>query len=144
MEEILDTYKLPYKEEVPGVCMDEKPYQLLDQVQKPFQVKHGSIRKEEAEYKRKGTCSIAVFVQPRANYRHISVRKNRTMVDWAKEIEYSFTVIYPDKKKVILVMDNLNTHTYVPFYKAFPPEKAGNWQNGWTPVIPSSMAIGWI
>ena len=130
MEEILDTYKLPYKEEVPGVCMDEKPYQLLDQVQKPFQVKHGSIRKEEAEYKRKGTCSIAAFVQPRANYRHISVRKNRTMVDWAKEIEYSFTVIYPDKKKVILVMDNLNTHTYVPFYKAFPPEKAGNWQNG--------------
>lgn len=130
MEEILDTYKLPYKEEVPGVCMDEKPYQLLDQVQKPFQVKHGSIRKEEAEYKRKGTCSIAVFVQPRANYRHISVRKKRTMVDWAKEIEYSFTVIYPDKKKVILVMDNLNTHTYVPFYKAFPPEKAGNWQNG--------------
>ena len=75
MEEILDTYKLPYKEEAPVVCMDEKPYQLLNQVLRPLQVKPGSIRKEDAEYKRKGTCSIFVLTQPLVDYRHTSVRK---------------------------------------------------------------------
>ena len=124
MEEILDTYKLPYNEEIPVVCMDEKPYQLLDQVLKPLPVKPGSIRKEDAEYKRKGTCSIFVFAQPLADYRHASVRKTRTMVDWAEEIEYLLTVIYPNQEKVILVMDNLNNHTCASLYKAFPPEKA--------------------
>ena len=124
MEEILDTYKLPYKEDTPVVCMDEKPYQMLDQVLNTLPVKPGSIRKEDAEYSRKGTCSIFVFAQPLANYRHTSVRETRTMVDWAQEIEYLLTVIYPDKKKIILVMDNLNTHTCASLYKAFPPEKA--------------------
>ena len=124
MEEILDTYKLPYKEEIPVVCMDEKPYQLLDHILSPLQVKPGSVRKEDVEYKRKGTCSIFVLAQPLADYRHVSVRETRTMVDWAQEIEYLLTVIYPDKEKVILVMDNLNTHTYASLYKAFPPEKA--------------------
>lgn len=122
MEEVLDTYKLPYREDTPVVCMDEKPYQMLDQVLSPLPVKPGSIRKEDAEYKRKGTCSIFVFAQPLADYRHVSVRKTRTMVDWAQEIDYLLTVIYPDKKKVILVMDNLNTHTCASLYKAFPPE----------------------
>lgn len=110
MEEILGTYKLPYKEDSPVVCMDEKLYQMLDQVLNPLPMKPGSIRKEDAEYSRKGTCSIFVFAQPLAYYRHTSVRKNRTMVDWAQEIEYLLTVIYPDKKKIILLMNNLNTH----------------------------------
>lgn len=90
----------------------------------PLQVKPGSIRKEDAEYKRKGTCSIFVFAQPLADYHHVSVKENPTMVDLAQEIEYLHTVIYPDKQKVILVMDNLSTHTYASLYKAFPPEKA--------------------
>ena len=142
MEEILDTYKLPYKEDTPVVCMDEKPYQMLDQVLNPLPVKPGSIRKEHAEYSRKGTCSIFVFAQPLANYRHTSVRETRTMVDWAQEIEYLLTVIYPDKKKIILVMDNLNTHTCASLYKAFPPEKPGNWENDWISGIHRNMAAG--
>ena len=108
------------------MCMDEKPYQLLDQVLKPLPVKPGSIRKEDAEYKRKGTCSIFVFAQPLADYRHASVRKTRTMVDWAEEIEYLLTVIYPNQEKVILVMDNLNNHTFASLYKAFPPDALRN------------------
>ena len=109
---------------MPVVCMDEKPHQMLDQVLAPLPVKPGSIRREDAKYRRKGTCSIFVFAQPLADYRHISVRRTRTMVDWAQEIEYLLTAIYPDEKKVILVMDNLNTHICVSLYKAFPPEKA--------------------
>ena len=126
MEEILDTYKLPYKKGVPVVCMDEKPYQLLDHVLSPLQVKPGSIRKEDAGYKRKGTCNIFVFAQPPADYRHVSIKETRTMVDWAQEIEYLLTVNYPDKEKVILVMDNLNTHTYASLYKTFLAEYSGN------------------
>lgn len=114
MEGILDTYKLPYKEELPVVCMDEKPYQLLDQVLSPLQVKPGSIRKEDAGYKRKGPCSIFVFTQPLADYRHTSVRKTRTMVDWAQEIEYLLTVIYTvslteEERKTIHKLLNENT-----------------------------------
>lgn len=124
MEDILDTYKLPYDPELPVVCMDEKPYQLLDHILEPLPVKPGSIQKTDAEYKRKGTCSIFVFAEPLANYRHVSVREPRTMVDWAEEVEYLLMVIYPDKEKIILVMDNLNTHTNASLYKAFPPEKA--------------------
>ncbi len=124
MENILDTYKLLYNPELPVICMDEKPYQLLDHVVAPLSVKPGSIQKTDAEYKRKGTCSIFVFAQPLSDYRHVSVRESRTMVDWAEEIEHLLTAIYPDKEKIILVMDNLNTHTNASLYKAFPPEKA--------------------
>ncbi|WP_095176377.1 MULTISPECIES: hypothetical protein [Blautia] len=81
MEEILNTYKLPYKEEAPVVCMDEEPYQRLDQVLRPLQVKPGSIREEDDEYKRKGIYNIFVFAQPLADYRHANVRRTRTIVD---------------------------------------------------------------
>lgn len=98
MEEILDTYKLPYKKEAPVVCMDEKPYQLLDQVLIPLQVKPGSIRKEDAEYKRKGTCSIFVFAQPLADYRHASARMTRTMGDWHRRLN-TCSQPYPQIRK---------------------------------------------
>jgi DDE superfamily endonuclease len=124
MENILDTYKLPFDKELPVVCMDEKPYQLLDHVLAPLPVQPGNIQKIDAEYKREGNCSIFVFAQPLADYRHVSVRKTRTMLDWAEEIDSLLTVIYPEKEKIILVMDNLNTHTYASLYKRFPPEKA--------------------
>ena len=124
MEVILDTYALAYNPELPVVCMDEKPYQLLDNVLTPLPQKPGSIQKTDAEYERKGTCSIFVFAEPLANYRHASVREHRTQIDWAEEIDHLLNVIYPDKKKIILVMDNLNTHSTASLYKAFPPEKA--------------------
>lgn len=124
MEEILDTYALAYNPELPVVCMDEKPYQLLDDILAPLPQKPGSIQKTDAEYERKGTCSIFVFAEPLANYRHASVREHRKQIDWAEEIDHLLNVIYPDKKKIILVMDNLNTHSIASLYKAFPPEKA--------------------
>lgn len=124
MENILDTYKLPFHSDFPVVCMDEKPYQLLNHVLAPLPVRPGSIQKVDSEYKREGSCSIFVFAQPLADYRHVSVRKTRTMLDWAEEIEYLLTNIYPEKEKIILVMDNLNTHTTASLYKRFSPEKA--------------------
>lgn len=124
MEDILHVYSLPYNPEVPVVCMDEKPYQLLGETREPLQTRPGDIKKTDSEYVRCGTCSIFVFTEPLADYRHVSVREHRTKKDWAEEIKHLLTEVYPDKEKVILVMDNLNTHTKAALYENFPAKEA--------------------
>ncbi len=124
MEDILDIYEMPYDPAVPVVCMDEKPYQLLGEAQEPLPARPGDIQKIDSEYVRNGTCSIFVFVEPLGGVRHVSVRERRTAVDWAEEIKYLVDTSYPDKQKIILVMDNLNTHAIASLYKTFPAQEA--------------------
>ena len=124
MEDILHIYSLPYDPEVPVICMDEKPYQLIGEVREPLPVRPGDAKKLDAEYKRCGTCSIFVFTEVLAGWRHVSVRERRTRLDWAMEVRYILTGVYPDKEKIILVMDNLNTHTKASLYQAFPAAEA--------------------
>ncbi len=124
MEDILDIYEMPYDPAVPVVCMDEKPYQLLDEAREPLPMRPGDTQKTDSEYVRNGTCSIFVFVEPLGGIRHVSVREHRTAVDWAEEIKYLVDTSYPDKQKIILVMDNLNTHAIASLYKAFPAQQA--------------------
>lgn len=124
MEDILDIYEMPYSFEVPVVCMDEKPYQLLGELREPLPMRPGDTLKIDSEYVRNGTCSIFVFVEPLGGVRHVSVREHRTAVDWAEEIRYLVDVSYPDRDKIILVMDNLNTHALSSLYKAFPAPEA--------------------
>lgn len=124
MEDILDIYEMPYNPAVPVVCMDEKPYQLLGETREPLPMRPGNTQKIDSEYVRNGTCSIFVFVEPLGGVRHISVREHRTAVDWAEEIRYLVDVRYPDRDKIILVMDNLNTHALSSLYKAFPAPQA--------------------
>jgi hypothetical protein len=124
MEDVLDVYELPYDENRPVVCMDEKPYQFLGEAREPLPMRPGDDEKLDSEYVRNGTCSIFVFTQPLRGIRHVSVRDRRTAVDWAHEIKYLSDVMYPDAQKIILVMDNLNTHKPASLYKAFPPEDA--------------------
>lgn len=124
MEDILDIYERPYDPQLPVICMDEKPYQCLDDMRDPLPVRPGDTQKVDAEYVRQGTCSIFVFVEPLAGYRYVHVREQRTAVDWAEEIRYLLTECYPDKDRVILVMDNLNTHVIGSLYKRFPAEVA--------------------
>ena len=104
--------------------MDEKPYQLLGEAREPLQMRPGSDRKTDSEYVREGTCSIFAFSEPLGGIRHVSVREHRTACDWAEEIQYLADVSYPDADKIILVMDNLNTHAIASLYKTFPPEDA--------------------
>lgn len=108
----------------PVVCMDEKPYQLLDDVRQPLPVRPGDNQKTDSEYKRNGTCSIFAFVEPLGGRHHVSVHEHRTAIDWAMEIKYLSDEMFPDAKKIILVMDNLNTHKAASLYKAFPPSEA--------------------
>jgi hypothetical protein len=126
MEDILDTYALPYDPEIPLICMDEQPCQLLDDTLKPIPMKQGQPRKEDYEYERKGTCCIFVFTEPLAGWRHIEATERRTKTDWAHHIERLLTEFYPENDKIRLVMDNLNTHTIGSLYEAFPADKARN------------------
>ena len=105
MEDILDTYELPYNPIRPVVCMDEKPYQLLGETRDPLPVRPCNDRKVDSEYTRNGTCSIFAFIEPLAGKHHVSVREHRTAVDWAEEIKYLADIMYPDAEKIVLVMD---------------------------------------
>lgn len=124
MEDVLDVYELPYNEKRPVVCMDEKPYQLLGEVREPLPMVPGSDQKIDSEYVRNGTCSIFAFVEPLGGTHHVSVRKQRTAIDWAEEIAYLVDVMFPEAEKIILVMDNLNTHKPASLYKRYPANEA--------------------
>ncbi|BBB89497.1 hypothetical protein MAMMFC1_02602 [Methylomusa anaerophila] len=124
MEDILEVYETPYNPMRPVVCMDEKPYQLLGDERKPLPMRPGASQKIDSEYVREGTCSIFVFTEPLSGTRHVSVRERRTAADWAEEIKYLVDVMYPDMDKIVLVMDNLNTHRPASLYKVFAPQEA--------------------
>ena len=124
MEDVPEVYHRPYDPAVPTVCMDEKPYQLLGHARAPIPAAPGRDRKEDSEYVRHGTCSIFVWVEPLAGRRRVDARAQRTRIDWAEEVDQLLTVDYPNAERVVLVMDNLNTHTLGSLYEAFEPAKA--------------------
>jgi hypothetical protein len=124
MEDVLAVYARPHDPTVPVVCMDEKPYQLLDHARDPIPAAPGHDLKEDSEYVRHGTCSIFVWVEPLAGWRRVNARTQRTRLDWAHEVDHLLTCDYPNTEKVVLVMDNLNTHTIGSLYEAFDPAKA--------------------
>lgn len=125
MEDVLEVYKRPYDEKRPVVCMDEKPFQLLDEVLAPIPMEQNNhIKKYDCEYVRKGTCSIFLFTEPLGQWREAHALPHRTGEDWAMQMKWLIDEVYPDAEKVTLVMDNLNTHTTASFYKVFPPEEA--------------------
>lgn len=124
MEDVLDTYSMPYDLSVPVVCMDEQPVQLLKETQIPIPATVNHPQRVDYEYERAGTASIFMFTEPLAGWRKVNVRSQRTKIDWALEMEELLRTKYSDAKKIILVCDNLNTHTRGAFYEAFPAEKA--------------------
>ena len=124
MEDVLAVYHRPYDPAVPVVCMDEKPYQLLGHARAPIPARPGHDLKEDSEYVRHGTCSIFVWAEPLAGRRRVDARPRRTRNDWAHEVDQLLSVDYPHAERVVLVMDNLNTHTLGSLYEAFTPGKA--------------------
>jgi hypothetical protein len=124
MEEVLETYAQPYDRRFPVMCMDEQPVQLLKETRVPVAATTRHPRRVDYEYERAGTASIFMFCEPLSGWREVHVRKQRTKIDWALEVEELLRTRYAEANKVILVCDNLNTHTKGAFYEAFPPEKA--------------------
>jgi DDE superfamily endonuclease len=121
MEEVLETYEKPYHPAVPVICMDEQPVQLLKETRVPIPAtaKHG--QRVDYEYERAGTASIFMFAEPLAGWREVAVRERKTKIDWATEMARLLEGRYAGCAKVILVCDNLNTHTKGAFYETFKP-----------------------
>ena len=124
MEDILELYCLPYDPDIPLVCMDEQPRQLIKETRTPIPAVQGKPRRVDYEYERNGTATIFMFVEPLGAWRHVSVRERRTAVDWAHEVENLLEQYYPQAALVRLVCDNLNTHKIASLYEAFEPQKA--------------------
>lgn len=124
MENILDTYSQPYDERFPVLCMDEQPVQLLKETRTPQPATKTRARRVDYEYERAGTACVFMFTEPLSGWREVHVRPQRTKVDWAVEMAGLLRSRYAQAEKVILVCDNLNTHTMGAFYEAFPAEEA--------------------
>ena len=124
MEDVLDGSARTRDPGRPVVCMDEKPYQLLAHARDPILAVPGRDLREDSEYVRHGTCSIFCWVEPLAGWRRVHALPRRTRLDWAGQVEQLLTVDYPDAEQVVLVMDNLNTHSIGSLYEAFEPARA--------------------
>jgi hypothetical protein len=126
MEDVLAVYARPYDENKPVVNMDEKPYQLLSDTRIPIPMQSGKPQRSDYEYIRNGTCSIFIFTESLAGWRYAHALPQRRKQDWAHQIKWLLEEQYPKAEKVVLVMDNLNTHGVSSLYQTFPPEEAFN------------------
>jgi hypothetical protein len=124
MEDVLAVYARPYDPQRPVVCMDEKPYQLLADARDPIPARPGQDARQDSEYVRHGTCSIFCWVEPLAGWRRVHALSRRTRIDWAAQVKQLLTIDHPHADTVVLVMDNLNTHTIGSLYEAFTPDEA--------------------
>ena len=125
MEDVLEVYRRPYDADYPVVCMDEKPYQPASDARRAIAMGDGNpVLREDSEYVRHGTCSIFIWTEPLMHWRRAEALQRRTRRDWAAQVKELLDVHYPDAKKVVLVMDNLNTHDMASLYATFPPAEA--------------------
>jgi len=124
MEDVLDVYQRPYDPCRPLLCMDETTKQLVGEIRTPLPPLPGVPARYDAEYVRNGVANLFLFNEPLRGKRYVRVRKQRTMPDWAHVMRELIEETYADAEKIVLVMDNLNTHTPASFYATFPPEEA--------------------
>ena len=124
MEEVLDLYEKPYDSHRPLVCMDETSKQLVSDVQTPLSPQPGQIARQDYEYERNGVRNLFIGFEPLQSQRYVQVTNQRTAVDWAHFMKDLAETHYPDAEKIVVVMDNLNTHGPGSFYEAFPPAEA--------------------
>lgn len=124
MEDVLEVYQRPYDPAAPVVCMDEKSVQLLKETRPSMPATPGRAERIDYEYERNGTANIFMFCEPLAGWRQTRVTERRTKPDWARALRDLLDGRYADAKVVVLVMDNLNTHSIGSLYEAFPPAEA--------------------
>lgn len=124
MEKVLDIYKKPYNEDFPVVCMDESPKQLIAEGKPTLPMKPGQDSRVDYEYIRHGMVNIFMANEPLKGIRIVEVTEFKTKKDWAKFVKRIADEMYPEAKKITLVMDNFNTHNASSFYENFAPEEA--------------------
>jgi hypothetical protein len=124
MEDVLDVYKRPYDPKRPMVCLDETSKQLVGETRTPVPVAPGREARYDHEYKRNGVVNLFMIFEPLAGKRRVKVTERRTKKDWAECIGELVDELYPQAERIVLVMDNLNTHTPASLYEAFAPDEA--------------------
>jgi transposase len=124
MEDVLEVYQRPYDPRFPQVCLDEISTQLLAHTRQPLPPVPGRAAREDYEYVRHGVANVFMCCEPLRGWRSVTVTERRTRVDWARVIQALVDVHYPAAERIVLVLDNLNTHTMGSLYEAFPPAEA--------------------
>jgi DDE superfamily endonuclease len=124
MEDVLEVYHRPYDERRPLVCLDEASKQLIGETVQPLPCAPGQPERFDYEYVRNGTVNLFMISEPLLGWRHVAVTQRRTAHDFAEVVRWLVEELHPDAEKVVLVMDNLNTHKLASLYETFPPEQA--------------------
>lgn len=124
MEDVLSVYMRPYDPKHPVVCFDEQSKQLVKEIRQPIPPEAGQKERFDYEYERNGTANIFMSFEALAGRRSVKVTDRRTAVDFAQVIREMVDDQYPEAEKIVLVMDNLNTHKPASLYQAFAPEEA--------------------
>ena len=124
MEDVLEVYHRPYHEKRPLVCLDEASKQLIGEVIEPIPAEPGQPERFDYEYTRNGTANLFMISEPLTGWRAVKVTDRRTAVDFAEVVRWLVEEVHEEAEKVVLVMDNLNTHKLASLYEAFPPEQA--------------------
>jgi hypothetical protein len=124
MEDVLEVYKRPYDAKRPMVCLDETSKQLIGEVRRPVPAAPGRTARYDNEYVRNGVANLFMIFEPLAGWRDVAVTDRRTKRDWAECVRRMVDELYPDAERIVLVQDNLNTHTPASLYEAFAPSEA--------------------
>jgi hypothetical protein len=124
MEDVLEVYHRSFTNEEVLVCLDETSKQHIKETRTPLPGRPGDLEKQDFEYERNGVSNLFMLSAPLEGWRHVKVTDHHTKVDWAHVIKELVDEHYPEKKKIVLVMDNLNTHKVSSLYAAFKPEEA--------------------
>ena len=124
MEDVLQVYKRPYDPQRPLICMDEMPKQLLTDTRETLPVQPGKAERFDYEYKRGGVADVFMLFEPLAGKRHIEITDQRRRIEWAEVMQIVADELYPEAEKIVVVLDNLNTHVLAAFYLTFEPSEA--------------------
>jgi len=124
MEDVLEVYKRPYDPMRPVVCVDETSKQLIGEARMPVLTSPGHVARYDYEYVRNGVANIFMISEPLAGRRDVEVTDRRTKKDYAQCLRKISDEMYPDAEMIVLVQDNLNTHSPASLYEAFEPAEA--------------------
>ena len=124
MEDVLDVYKRPADPSRPVVCFDESPEQLVSETRQPLAAKPGQPERYDYEYRREGVANVFMFFAPLQNWRHVKITDRRTKADWAECMRELVDVHFPDAEIIVVVEDQLNTHSPAALYEFFAPAEA--------------------
>ena len=124
MEDVLEVYHRPYDPLRPVVCLDERPKTLRGTPRGSLRARPGQAARQDYEYERHGSCNVFLCVEPLVGKRQVSITQRRTLLDFADQLRRLSDDLYPEVEKIMLVLDNLNTHTAAALYERFSPAQA--------------------